>query len=127
MIGYSIFIGRERKEKTMKSVYEPSRSFIDFHIAGFGHHDGLNVFDELRIGTKVELRHEPDNPHDPLAVAVYYGDTKLGYVPAGKNSELYTFLYYSHDDLFEARINMFDESAHPERQFRVGVKITDRR
>ena len=111
----------------MKSIYEPSRSLIDFHIAGFGHHDGLTVFDELNIGTKVELRHEPDNPYDPNAVAIYYCDTKIGYVPAGKNSELFTFLYFGHDDLLEAYINMFDGSVHPERQFRVAVKIVDRR
>ena len=111
----------------MKSTYEPSRSFTDFHIAGFGHHDGALVIDELRIGTKVELRHEPDNPFDPQAVAIYYGDTRIGYVPAGKNSELYMLLYYGHDDLFDAYINMYDDRAHPERQFRVAVKVTDRR
>ena len=111
----------------MISKYEPSRSFIDFHIAGFGHHDGYKVFDELEIGTEVELRPEPDNRHDPEAVAIYYNETKIGYVPTGKNSALYMFLYYAHDDLFEAHINMFDKSAHPERQFRVAVKVVDRR
>jgi hypothetical protein len=111
----------------MKSVYEPSRSYIDFHIAGFGHHNGVEVFDELKIGTKVELRYEPDNPHDSEAVAIYYANTKIGYVPTGKNSELFMLLYYGHDDLFETYINMFDEKAHPERQFRVAVKVKDRR
>ena len=56
-----------------------------------------------------------------------YAETKLGYVPRGKNSELYMLQYYGHSDLFEARINMFDSNAHPERQFRVTVKVTDRR
>jgi hypothetical protein len=111
----------------MESKYEPSRSYIDFHIAGFGHHDGVNVFNELKIGTKVDLRYEPKNPHDPEAVAIYYGEARIGYVPAGKNSELFTLLYYGHDDLFEAYINMYDDRAHPERQFRVAVKITNRR
>ena len=111
----------------MFSEYEPSRSYIDFHIAGFGHHDGLVVYDELKIGTEVDLRPEPDNPYDPEAVAIYYAETKLGYVPRGKNSELYMLQYYGHSDLFEARINMFDSNAHPERQFRVTVKVTDRR
>ena len=111
----------------MKSTFEPSRSFIDFHLAGFCHHDGVKVFDELKVGTKVDLRYEPDNQHDPEAVAIYYEDTKIGYVPSVKNSELYTLLYYGHEDLFEAYINMRDERAHPERQFRVAVKITDRR
>ena len=111
----------------MKSIFEPSRSFTDFHIAGFGHHDGPTVFSDLKIGTKVDLRYEPDNPYDPTAVAIYYGDTKIGYVPMGENSELYMLLYYGHDDLFEAFINMADGAAHPEKQFRVTARITDRR
>ena len=111
----------------MESKFEPSRSYMEFHLAGFGHHGGAKFFDELRIGTEVDLRYEPDNPHDPEAVAIYYGDTKIGYVPTGKNSELYTLLFFGHDDLFEAYISMRDESVHPERQLRVAVKITDRR
>jgi len=100
---------------------------MDCHVAGFGHHDGLKIFGELKIGEKVELRHEPDNPHDPYAVAIYYGETKIGYVPADKNSELFMFLYYGHDDIFESFINMVDDSAHPERQFRICVRIKDGR
>ena len=100
---------------------------MDFHVAGFGHQDGWEVIDELLVGTKVDLRYEPENPYDPTAVAIYYEDTKIGYVPSVKNSEIYTLLYYGHEDLFEAYINMRDERAHPERQFRVAVKITDRR
>ena len=111
----------------MKSVYEPSRSYMDCHIAGFGHHDGCKVFGELGIGTEVGLRYEPENPHDPYAVAIYYKDTKIGYVPAGKNSELYTLLYYGHDDLFESFINMIDPDTHPERQFRITIRIRNRR
>ena len=111
----------------MKSIFKPSQSFIDFHIAGFGHHKGVSVISELKLGTKVELRHEPDNPHDPEAVAIYYDSVKLGYVPAEKNGTLFRFLYYGHDDLFEAYINMVDPDAHPERQFRVVVWVADKR
>jgi hypothetical protein len=39
---------------------------------------------ECRAGEVVELRREPDNPHDRCAVAVHRLDgTQLGYVPAG--------------------------------------------
>lgn len=111
----------------MQSKYEPSRSLIDFHIAGFGYHEGLDVIEHLNIGTKVDLRFEPDNPHDPEAVAIYYEDTKIGYVPSEKNSDIFRFLYFGHDDLFEAFINMTDLQAHPERQLRVVVRIRDAR
>lgn len=111
----------------MQSQYEQSRSFLGFYIAGFAHHDGLSVIDELTLGTNVDLRCEPGNPYDPEAVAVYYGDTKLGYVPRDKNDYLFHLLYFGHEDVFEARINAADTAAHPEKQFRVAVKITDKR
>lgn len=33
------------------------------------------------IGDPITLRREPDNPHDPNAIAMYYQGEKLGYVP----------------------------------------------
>ena len=111
----------------MKSKYEPSRTLIDFHIAGFAYHEGLSVIENLRLGTKVDLRFEPDCPYDPEAVAIYYKDTKIGYVPREHNSNFYKFLYFGHEDLFEALISLVDDDAHPERQFRVVVKIKDSR
>jgi len=115
------------KECMMQSKYEPSRNLIDFHIAGFGYHEGLSVIEYLKIGAELELRFEPDCPYDPEAVAIYYENTKIGYVPRDKNSDIYKFLYFGHDGLFETVINMVDSDAHPERQFHVAVKIRDAR
>ena len=111
----------------MQSKYEPSRSYLDFHIAGFAHHDGLEVIDSLTLGAQVDLCCEPGNPYDTQAVAIYFGETKIGYVPRDDNPFLFQLLYYGHDDIFVARINMVDTAAHPERQFRVAVKIADKR
>jgi hypothetical protein len=111
----------------MQSKYEPSRRITDFHIAGFAHHEGLSVIEHLKLGTGVELRFEPDCPFDPEAIAIYYEDTKIGYVPRTHNGELYKYLYFGHEDLFETVISMFDSGAHPERQFRVVVKLKDAR
>ena len=109
------------------SLYEPTRSLANFHIAGFAHHDGWRVFSELKVGTKLELRCEPGNPHDPEAIAIYYGETKIGYVPSANNNEFYTYLFYGHEDLFEIFITTVDDDAHPERQFRVVVTLSDKR
>lgn len=105
--------------------YEPSRYFMDFHIAGFAYYDGIDVIQELQVGTPVQLVGEPDNPHDPQAVAIYFKNRKLGYIPAGKNTVFSTFLYFGHHDLFEARIQMASTDNHPERQFRVVVRVKD--
>jgi hypothetical protein len=40
---------------------------------------------QLRKGEALELRREPDNPHDSNAVAVYHGSDHLGYVPRTSN------------------------------------------
>ena len=60
-------------------MYEPSRVLLSFHIAGFQYTDGALVLGDLKAGDKLTLCAERDNPHDPEAVAIYYGKTKLGY------------------------------------------------
>ena len=60
-------------------MYEPSRVLLSFHIAGFQYADGALVLGDLKVGDKLTLCAERDNPHDPEAVAIYYGNTKLGY------------------------------------------------
>lgn len=117
----------EEIKKMKKHSFEPSKHFLDFHLSGFTYYDGLDVVDELSLGKPVQLMVEPDNPYDPEAVAIYYKDKKLGYVPKDKNTLLSKFLYFGHGDVFEARIQFIDMEQHPERQFRVVVKIRDNR
>ncbi|MDO4813527.1 MAG: HIRAN domain-containing protein [Gemella sp.] len=107
--------------------YEPSRHLLDFHIAGFAYYDGLDVIDELVLGANVDLVVEPSNPYDPEAIAIYYKKHKLGYFPKDKNSLISKFLYFGHQDVFEAKIQYASKEQHPERQFRVVVKIKDGR
>lgn len=107
--------------------YEKSRYLMDFHIAGFAYYDGLDVIEDLTLGKPVKLKCEPDNPYDPEAVALYYKDKKIGYVPKDKNELLSKLLYFGHEQIFEARIQYINKETHPERQFRVVVKIADNR
>jgi hypothetical protein len=111
----------------MKSTYEQSRYFADFHIAGFTYHDGLDVIEGLKQGTEVDLCPELGNPHDPNAVAIYFGDKHIGYVPQAENGIINKLLYFGHEDIFEARISTVASDQHPERQFRVVVQVRDRR
>lgn len=107
--------------------FEPSRHFMDFHLAAFAYYDGLDVIDSLTLGAPVILKAEPDNSFDPDAVAIFFDDVKIGYVPASYNYALAKLLYFGHGDIFEARIQMVKPDSHPERQFRVVVKIKDNR
>jgi len=108
-------------------MYERSKHLIDCHIAGFTYYDGLDVISELQLGTPVSLRSEPENPYDPNAVSIYYGETKLGYVPRDRNRFISDILYFGHGDIVNAKISQHDPEAHTEYQFRIVVKISDNR
>ncbi|MDR1974144.1 MAG: HIRAN domain-containing protein [Bacteroidales bacterium] len=102
-----------------------SRNFLTTHIAGFAYYDGIDVFDSLKIGTRLSLKAEPENPKDCNAVAIFFDDTMLGYIPASKNELLSLFLRLGHTNLFEVRINQVDPVAYSERQIGIVVRIVN--
>ena len=51
---------RSKERKPIKKVH-----LANFHIAGFGYWEGCEAFEMLKIGTKLELVREEDNPFDP--------------------------------------------------------------
>jgi len=50
-------------------------------VAGYRYYNDVNM--ELRVGTNVSLRPEPDNQFDPLAIMVLAHDRKIGYIGRG--------------------------------------------
>jgi len=103
------------------------RHFANFHIAGFTYHNGVDVFELLKIGTKLSLKAEPKNRFDPNAVAIYYRENKLGFVPKSENEMLRKFLNLGYSDIFEVKISQVSPDEHPERQIRVVVRIKENR
>ena len=97
-------------------MYEPSRVLLSFYIAGFQYADGALVLGDLKAGDKLTLCAERDNPHDPEAVAIYYGNTKLSLM-----------MYYGHEDVFEARVQQVAPERSPWHQVRVGLYVVDAR
>lgn len=108
-------------------AYEPSREFMSFDVAGFSHWYGLEVIDQLRPGTKLRMEPEPDNPYDPNAVAIYFRDTKIGFIPRTMNGTLSQLLFFGHGKAFVTRVSQVRPDAHPEHQVRVTVFVKDRR
>jgi len=102
------------------------RYFTNFHIAGFTFYDGIDVFQQLTIGAILTLKAEPENKFDPYAVAIYFNETKLGYIPKKKNEEISKFLNLGYSQLFEAHINRITADTHPEEQIGVVVRIVKR-
>jgi hypothetical protein len=102
------------------------RHYDNFNIAGFTYYDGVDVFNELKIGTELHFVAEPDNKFDGYAVALYYNEYKLGYVPQNRNKYISKFLNFGHDSLFEIKINKVSPDDHPEQQIGVVVRIKNR-
>ncbi len=54
-------------------------------LAGFQYHTGAAVWEALKVGDRLTLRREPDNPHDANAVRVDWQGQQLGYLPRSEN------------------------------------------
>lgn len=105
---------KARENKTTKRVH-----LDNFHIAGFGYWDGCEAFEHLKIGGKLDLVRETDNPFDPYAVAIYYEDYKLGFIPRGSNHDISKYLDMGLEDIYEVRITRITPDVHPEQQVEV--------
>ncbi len=99
------------------------RHLANFHIAGFGYWDGCEAFEHLKIGTKLDLVRDEDNRFDPYAVAVYYKELKLGYIPRDSNKEISKYLDMGWNDLYDVRITRVTPDVHPEAQIEVVARI----
>lgn len=108
--------------------------FKECHLAGRQYHDADEVWEELHVGTLLELRRDLDNRYDKNAVAVMYNrgidrDTEtydeyiLGYIPCAENETIAQLLEMGWDDIFECRISKIDPEAHYENQVRLTIRI----
>lgn len=107
-------------------MYTKEKHFLTTNIAAFTYCDGIDVISELKPGVTVTLKVESDNPYDPDAVAVYFGETKIGYIPKTVNSDISQLLYFGHD-VFDAKISTVKPESHPEDQYHIVVRVKDNR
>ena len=55
-------------------------------LAGFRHYDGRDLWRDMKMGDRLQLVREPDNPYDSNAVRVDWRGAILGYVPRRDNA-----------------------------------------
>ena len=55
-------------------------------LAGFRHHDGREIWRDMKVGDRLQLVREPDNPYDANAIRVDWRGVILGYVPHRDNA-----------------------------------------
>ena len=108
--------------------------FKECHLSGRQYHDADEVWEELHVGTLLELRRDLDNRYDKDAVAVVFVrgvDKKtgeedaylLGYIPHGENTEIANLLEMGWTNIFECRISKKDDEAHYENQVHLTIRI----
>ena len=96
-----------------------------FDIAGFTYYEGAIAFRKLKIGKKVRLQLEEENKFDARAVAIYYNEFKLGFVPRSENRILYKLLKTGLDQNLSVVIQRLDPTAYPENQVSVIVHLVN--
>lgn len=60
--------------------------------ANFRPAEARELVKHLNIGDTVHLQADPDNQYDATAVAVYYDDVHIGFIPKESNSALFAVL-----------------------------------
>lgn len=78
-------------------------------IRGFRFSEGPELLSEMKEGDMLELVREPDNPHDPCAIALHFNDHHVGYLPREDNEMLSRLLDAS-------VINLMAEITHLKRE-----------
>lgn len=61
---------------------------LQFFVAGFKFHKGMALLPYMEVNDLLELRREPNNEHDDCAIALYWQQEMIGYVPADSNEML---------------------------------------
>ncbi|HOE04981.1 MAG TPA: HIRAN domain-containing protein [Bacteroidales bacterium] len=99
------------------------RHFIHCRIAGFTFYEAPVVFSELSVGTELQLVAEPDNHYDAHAVAVFFNQHKLGFLPRNENNAVSKLLEMGYADIFETRIQRISPASEPENQVQIIVYL----
>lgn len=90
-------------------------------LAGFRYYAAAEVWDQLRVGDRLELFREAENPHDGNAVAVAWRGRKLGYVPKRDNAALAWGL--DRGEPLQARISRLAPHPNPARRIEIEVFV----
>ncbi|MCC5816372.1 MAG: hypothetical protein JJT78_16600 [Leptospira sp.] len=84
-------------------------------MAGFSYYEGALHFSKLEIGTSLRIVWEKDNPYHENALALYFGDSKLRFVPKASNATISKIIQSGYE-IFECVVSRLDPTEHPENQ-----------
>ena len=81
-------------------------TLLETQVAGYQYYEGKLVEPGLKAGVPLGLVREPANSYDSDAVAVYYGQAKIGFIPRAENTVLANML--DQEMLLNATIKAFN-------------------
>jgi len=94
--------------------------YIDsLYIAGFQYYKGAAVEKHLHENDRLNLKRQPENPHDYFAVEVYSDEQKLGYLPRSENKIIARMM--DQGVKLNAAIRKSEPEAHPFRRVKIRV------
>jgi hypothetical protein len=97
-----------------RASWGPKRRVLPLNeapLAGFQYYRAADIWPFLREGETLRLVREAGNPHDANAVAIWFRNEKLGYIPRGANHFL--ALWMDRGQSFQGRILRLREGVDP--------------
>lgn len=94
---------------------------LESPLAGYQYHRADGVWPFLRVGEPLRLVREPNNPHDPNAIAIYFRNDRLGYVPRNENRALAVML--DHGEKIRGYVTKLINGADPWQRLRFRVEL----
>ncbi len=68
---------------------------MNCHVAGASHVEGMKeLITKLKPGMRLKLIREPENEYDSMAVRLYWGNTRIGYLPRRNNEVIARLMDY---------------------------------
>lgn len=94
-------------------------------VAGWSFHEGDSVSSFLSCGKRLRLIREAGNTHDHNAVAVYFSNKQIGYIPKKDNKEIAQLFDEGKGNTIQARITWanLDEEKGPAIHFNIYKNI----
>jgi hypothetical protein len=80
-------------------------------LAGFRYYQGTALWDDMKVGDRLQLVREADNPHDVNAIRIEWNGQPLGYLPRRENAAVARHM--DRGARVEARITQLKQSRNP--------------
>ncbi len=104
-----------------KLLTKSAVKIYDNYVKGMQHYDYPKVKSVIKEGDDLVLKRDVTNVHDAFAVAVYYQDVKLGYLPAFENIVIANMLDANVE--LTAKVSYFNPKAPIWQMENMGIEV----